>query len=113
MEVFKTLPMDVVKYCLEFDNRFAVRNGRIMYRILRDDPRFSMLENKPIIECRKAGYNNNVYASYFDGKTLVNGRYKFSFTCIFHASNNTLSHYTRKIDAINECEVSIKGCNIE
>ena len=113
MEAFKTLPMDVVKHCLTFDNRFAIRNGRIMRRILRDDPRFSMLENKPIIECRKAGYNNNVYVSYFDGKSLANERYTFSFTCIFHASNNILSHYTKKIDAINECEVSIKRCNIE
>lgn len=112
MEVFKTLPMDVVKYCLTFDNRFAIRNGKIMRRILRDDPRISMLEKKSIIECRKEAYISNVHASYLDGTTLVNNRYKFCFTHIFHFSRNIMTYYVRKIDSNDDSEISIKRYNV-
>lgn len=113
MEVFKYLPFDLVKQCLEFDNRFAVRAGKIMQRISRDDPRFVMLEKKPMIECRKEAYNYNVHTSYYDGSSLPNNRYRFSFTYVFHFSKNIISYYVRKIDSNNDREVSMRRYNIE
>ena len=47
MNKFSNLPMDVVKYILPFDKRFAINNGNIglKTRISKTDNRYIMLEN--------------------------------------------------------------------
>jgi len=108
MEVFKSLPMDVVKYCLTYDNRFRIRNGEIVQRISENDIRYAMLKEKPQILCRSEKYGNNVYASYLDGKNVTETGIKYSIARFFYISTKTSSYFIRKIDGLTGLEISIK-----
>jgi hypothetical protein len=109
MEVFKSLPLDVVKYCLTFDQRFQIRKGEIVQRISKDDLRYSILNEKPFIYYRKEMYNTgSMYASYLDGKKITeNGNCSYSIVMFFYSSRNLISYYIRKIDVLTGMEISM------
>jgi len=107
MEVFKTLPLDVVKYCLAFDNRFKIRRGEIVQRIPKDDIRYTVLKEKPIILCRREKFGNNIYASYLDGKNETESGIRYSIVNFFYVSRKMNSYYIRKIDTITGIEITM------
>jgi hypothetical protein len=108
MEVFKSLPLDVVKYCLTFDKRFQIRKGEIIQRIPKDDPRYSILKEKPCIYYRKEMYSSgSMYASYLDGKSTTESGIKYSIVNFFYISRNMNSRYIRKIDIVTGTEVNL------
>jgi hypothetical protein len=107
MEVFKYLPLDTVKYCLSYDNRFQIRKGEIVQRIAKDDPRYNVLKDKPIIWCRTEKLGHNVYASYLDGKNVTESGIKYSIVQFFYISRNMKSYYIRKIDVMSGMEISL------
>jgi hypothetical protein len=109
MDVFKTLPLDVVKYCLTFDQRFRIRKGEIVQRIPKNDERYSILKEKPLIYYRKEMYNNsNMYASYLDGKKITeNGICSYCIVMFFYSSRNFISYYIRKIDVLTGMEMNM------
>jgi hypothetical protein len=106
MEVFKKLPLDVVKYCLTFDNRFKIRKGEIIQRIPKDDPRYQLLKDKPTIWCRREKLGDNLYASYLDGKNVTESGIKYSIVQFFYISRNLNLYYIRKIDVVTGMEIS-------
>lgn len=108
MEVFKHLPLDVVNHCLSYDKRFKIRRGEIIQRIEKDDYRYAILKEKPIINYRSEIYSNsNMHASYLDGRKITeNGAYCYSIIQFMYSTKN-ISYYIRKIDAASGMEVSM------
>lgn len=115
MNIFKNLPMDLVKQCLSYDRRFVVRHGCIyqINKISRSDERYAILEKMPLIGNSKFVEFNNIYISYLDSTKLMGERdrerYRFSYTLVFNGSRNAMRYYVRKIDCIEEKEISIKN----
>lgn len=113
MNLFKNLPMDLVKQCLTYDRRFVIRHGRIhqINKISQYDERYAILEKIPLIGNSKFVEFNNIYISYLDSTKLVGERerYRFSYTIVFNGSRNAMRYYVRKIDSVEEKEVSIKN----
>jgi hypothetical protein len=107
MDTFKALPLDVVKYCLTFDQRFQIRKGEIVQRIPKDDPRYNVLNDKPIIWCRTEKLGDNVYASYLDGKNTTESGIKYSIVQFFYISRKITSYYIRKIDLVTGMEINL------
>ena len=107
MEVFKYLPLDTVKYCLSYDNRFLIRKGEIVQRIPKDDMRYKVLIEKPFIWYRTDKLGSNVYASYLDGKNVTETGIKYSIVNFFYISRKMNSYFIRKIDTMSGMEVSL------
>jgi len=113
--LLQELPMDLVKHCLSYDQRFVIRKGDIIQinKILRSDERYTMLEKIPIIDYNKKPYTQTVFASYLDSKNRSkNSKYYFAFTILFDTSRGRMIYYIRKIDSISNKEVNIKRYNI-
>lgn len=113
MNLFKNLPMDLVKQCLSYDRRFVIRCGCIyqINKISRSDERYAILEKIPLIGNSKFVEFNNIYISYLDSTKLVGerDRYRFSYTIVFNKGKSAMRYYIRKIDSIEEKEISMKN----
>jgi len=111
MDLFENLPMDLVKQCLSYDRRFVIRRGCIyqINKIPKTDKRYAILEKIPLIGNSKFIEFNNIYISYLDSTKLLRERYRFSYTIVFNKGRSEMRYYIRKIDSIEEKEISMKN----
>ena len=107
MNAFKNLPIDLVKHCLSYDRRCVIKKESIIFinRLHYNDPRYSVLKQRPNIEYDRKPVIENVYASYLDGKKLLQNRFTFSFAQVYNHTIKKIVFFIRKIDSRDGCEI--------
>lgn len=64
MSLFCQLPMDVVKYILQFDERYIIRNGEIVSVIPKSDYRYNLLKFVTLQNCLIESFHDMIRYNY-------------------------------------------------
>jgi hypothetical protein len=94
---FKTLPIDCVFEILSYDKRFAIRNGVLMYRIPKIDPRYKMLDNELF------PHYNNINRKSYTRSSVYNNQEKTYVNCLSnHYNCNNIDEYYYTYEISND-----------